>query len=189
MLPIALDVENARIAVIGAGQGLLTRLARLDESGAKLVSVFTDEKTDVSAYSHLSVSIGMPTESDLKSQKIAFIVGIDDPLKTEIALQCRDQGILVNVEDHSELCDFHSVSVVRRGDLVIAISTNGKGPALSRRLRTVLEVNFGPEWEGRMNDLAARREALKAEGRSSSDISENLNAMMDELGWFDADDQ
>ena len=53
----------------------------------------------------------------------------------------------MNVMDDIPHCDFAAPAVVRRGDLVIAISTGGRSPALARRLRVELSEQFGPEWQ------------------------------------------
>jgi siroheme synthase-like protein len=69
---------------------------------------------------------------------------------------------LCNAVDDIEHCHFYYGSVVQRGDLQIAISTNGKSPALAQRLRLQLEKQFGPEYELWLEWLGAAREALRA---------------------------
>jgi siroheme synthase-like protein len=63
-----------------------------------------------------------------------------------IAAAARRHGVLVNVMDDVENCDWAAPSVVRRGELVVAIATGGSSPALARRLREHLESELGPEW-------------------------------------------
>jgi len=79
------------------------------------------------------------------------------------------QGILCNAVDDVEHCHFYYGSVVQRGDLQIAISTNGKSPALAQRLRLQLEKQFGCEYELWLEWLGAARELLRAsEGSAES---------------------
>lgn len=78
------------------------------------------------------------------------------------------RGILCNAADDIEHCHFYYGSVVQRGDLQIAISTNGKSPALAQRLRVQLEKQFGPEYELWLEWLGAMRELLRA-GDDSAD--------------------
>jgi precorrin-2 dehydrogenase/sirohydrochlorin ferrochelatase len=79
------------------------------------------------------------------------------------------RGILCNAVDDIERCHFYYGSVVQRGDLQIAISTNGKSPALAQRLRLQLEKQFGPEYEVWVEWLGAAREVLRArEGSADS---------------------
>jgi precorrin-2 dehydrogenase/sirohydrochlorin ferrochelatase len=79
-------------------------------------------------------------------------------------------GILCNAVDDVEHCHFYYGAVVQRGDLQIAISTNGKSPALAQRLRQELEAQFGPEYEVWLEWLGAARELLRA---SDSDSETN----------------
>ena len=72
------------------------------------------------------------------------------------------RGILCNAVDDIENCHFYYGSIVQRGDLQIAISTNGKSPALAQRLRQELEQQFGPEYEVWLEWLGAARELLRA---------------------------
>jgi siroheme synthase-like protein len=83
------------------------------------------------------------------------------------------RGILCNAVDDIEHCHFYYGSVVQRGDLQIAISTNGKSPALAQRLRLQLQKQFGPEYELWLEWLGAARELLRA-GDGSSDSKKVL---------------
>jgi precorrin-2 dehydrogenase/sirohydrochlorin ferrochelatase len=83
------------------------------------------------------------------------------------------RGILCNAVDDIEHCHFYYGSVVQRGDLQIAISTNGKSPALAQRLRLQLEKQFGPEYELWLEWLGAARDLLRA-GESSADSKKIL---------------
>ena len=83
------------------------------------------------------------------------------------------RGILCNAVDDIEHCHFYYGSVVQRGDLQIAISTNGKSPALAQRLRLLLEKQFGPEYELWLDWLGAARELLRA-GDNSADSKKVL---------------
>ena len=67
-------------------------------------------------------------------------------LNAAIFHEARQRNILCNVVDDPEYCDFYYPAVVRRGDLQMAISTNGQSPALAQRIRRELEIQFGPEY-------------------------------------------
>jgi siroheme synthase-like protein len=91
--------------------------------------------------------------------------GVNEAVFTEADAR----GILCNAVDDIEHCHFYYGSVVQRGDLQIAISTNGKSPALAQRLRLRLEKQFGPEYELWLAWLGAARELLRAgEGTAES---------------------
>ena len=81
-------------------------------------------------------------------------------LNRQVFQAARERNILCNAVDDPENCDFYYGSVVRRGDLQIAISTAGHSPALAQRLRKQLEAQFGPEYSDWLRELAATREDL-----------------------------
>ncbi len=82
----------------------------------------------------------------------------------EIHREAKRRGILCNVADVPQLCDFYFPAVVRRGSLVIAVSTSGQSPALAQRIRRRLETQFGKEYERWIMDLGkARKRLLKRE--------------------------
>ena len=93
----------------------------------------------------------------LAGLRVLFVAGLERPVAAALAASARNAGVLVNVEDVPELCDFHVPANVRRGELVFTVSTCGRAPGLARRLREWLESAFGPEWSGRLDDVSAAR--------------------------------
>jgi siroheme synthase-like protein len=89
-------------------------------------------------------------------------------------------GILCNAVDDIEHCHFYYGSVVQRGDLQIAVSTNGKSPALAQRLRRELEAQFGPEYEVWLEWLGAARELLRASNSDSETNKKLLHQLASE---------
>ena len=89
---------------------------------------------------------------------------VDLPLAqaAPLARAARAAGCLVNVEDVIELCDFHNPAQVRRGDLLLTVSTGGKSPGLAARIRSELARTFGPEWSDRLNRIAAQARGVAA---------------------------
>jgi siroheme synthase-like protein len=87
------------------------------------------------------------------------------------------RGILCNAVDDIKNCHFYYGSIVQRGDLQIAISTNGKSPALAQRLRKELEAQFAPEYEAWVQWLGAARDALRASGADSEPTKKLLHEL------------
>ncbi len=100
-------------------------------------------------------------DGDLDGARIAISALTDDAVNRAIADEADRRGVLLNVVDVPALCEFTSPSVIRRGDLVVAISTSGRAPGAAAELRRRLEKHFGPEFEAYMELLAQTRCRLK----------------------------
>jgi precorrin-2 dehydrogenase/sirohydrochlorin ferrochelatase len=96
----------------------------------------------------------------------------------------RSAGTLVNVEDRRAWCDFHSPALVRRGDLLLTVSTNGRSPGLAARIRRRLEGSFGPEWAERLDRLGTKRDAWRRRPRPLAELARLTDAAIDRQGWL-----
>jgi len=108
------------------------------------------------------------------------VIGATDNerVNTQIASDARSRGIPVNIVDKPALCDFILPSVVERGDLLLAVSTGGKSPALAAKLREDLEETFGPEYAVLVEILGKLRERVIAAGGSSAENRERFAAVV-----------
>lgn len=169
MLPIMLDGLNIRAGVAGAGDGLRRRLLVLAAGGVRNPVIFAD---------------ATPCAEDIAGLTVLFIAGLDESRSRDLAGIARQARVLVNVEDIPALCDFHVPAQVRRGDLVLTVSTGGRSPGLSRALREHLEGRFGPEWDRRLEEIASLREQWRAHGVGPNDISQRTRELVAERGWL-----
>ena len=165
MLPIALDPTTVRIGLAGKGEGLERRRKLLAEGGVEH-PVAVDEGTAMDGLSLL------------------FVAGLDRASSAALANRAHAAGVLVNVEDVPELCNFHVPAILRRGDLAFTVSTNSKAPGLSRLLRETLGGLFGPEWEERTNTIAAERAAWRQQGFAPDAVSQRLRDLVHGEGWL-----
>jgi precorrin-2 dehydrogenase/sirohydrochlorin ferrochelatase len=92
--------------------------------------------------------------------------------------------VLVNVEDVPELCDFHSVAEVRRGDLLLTVSTGGAAPGLASSIRRNLENCFAPIWAERVREVAALRQAWRGENVAMPEAARRIQALADAGCWL-----
>ena len=98
-----------------------------------------------------------------------LIAATDDmQLNRSTGIEARKAGVLVNVVDDPEYCDFIAPSLVRRGDITFAISTGGASPALARWLRREIQTNFPPHYARLATVLSQVRRQLREEGRRIS---------------------
>src|SRR5882672_10387965 len=151
MLPIILDGSNLSIGIAGVGDRLARRLAMLAAAGITDPVVYSD---------------ALPQPDQIARLHILFIAGLDDARSRELAGAAHLAGVIVNVEDAPSLCDFHVPAQVRRGDLLLTVSTGGRAPGLSHALREDLQRRFGPEWSDRLDEVADLRTQWRAEGLS-----------------------
>jgi len=92
-----------------------------------------------------------------------------DDVNAKISRNGREKGILVNIVDDPDKCDFILPSLLQQGDLLIAISTGGKSPALAKKLREDLEKIYGPEYQTLLKVMGNLREKLVMKGHSSDE--------------------
>ena len=104
----------------------------------------------------------LSTSADLDGTFLVIAATNSRELNAAIFHEARQRNILCNVVDDPEYCDFYYPAVVRRGDLQIAISTNGQSPALAQRIRRELEIQFGPEYGEWLKELGQIRQQLFA---------------------------
>lgn len=164
MIPIYLDPAKVRIALIGRGALAARRLRWLREGGAE-PEVWSDAPAEELAESAgRALKNGLPRRDDFAGCQLAWLVDLPRDEAESVASAAREAGVLVNVEDVVELCDFHTPAVVRRGALTLAAATGGASPAVARIARERLEHAFPPGWGEALDEIARERQALRTAG-------------------------
>ena len=148
--PVLLELAGRRCVVIGETAVRERRVEGLLAAGATAVVVLAEAPAarldELEAFDGVTVARRTWSPADLEG---AFLVvaSSDDPAERDaIARASRTGGALVNVMDDVPNCDWAAPAIVRRGDLVLAISTGGASPALARRLREELSERYGAHW-------------------------------------------
>lgn len=157
--------------VVGGGAVAERKASSLLESGARVVVISPDLSPTLRDWAKVGRIEIVPRsyqEGDLIGAMVAVAATDSGRVNEMVAIEARAAGVLVNVVDRPELCDFIVPSVIRRGDLLISISTGGRSPALARRLREELERTLGPEYEALARLVGEVRESLKKDGRQVS---------------------
>jgi precorrin-2 dehydrogenase/sirohydrochlorin ferrochelatase len=185
MLPLSLDLTQLRLALIGNGATAARRLAWLDEAGATTVSVFAAAPSpELSLTAGARLTPHWPSDTELDGIQLAFIVDPPEPQRTALAAATRAAGAIVHVEDVPALSDVHAPAVLRRGDLTIAISTNGAAPGLAAELKQFLGQIFGPEWRDRVNEMRALRQRWRKAGVSHELVRHLTASQLARHGWL-----
>jgi precorrin-2 dehydrogenase/sirohydrochlorin ferrochelatase len=182
---LALDLALLPTAVVGAGPALAKRLAVLDGESVPGLTIYApdpDPALRVAAGGRLAERL--PTEAEIAACRVLFIAGLSETESARLVGMARDHRVLVNAEDILPLCDFHMPSILRRGDLSIAISTGGKSPTLARRIRAHLERLLPPEWSDRVARIAQQRDTLRAAGATPREVMAATDALIEKEGWL-----
>ncbi|QZY57359.1 precorrin-2 dehydrogenase/sirohydrochlorin ferrochelatase family protein [Crassaminicella profunda] len=163
--PIMLDVCEKKCIVIGGGKVAERKVISLLTCGAKVKVIslkHTNRLKELQLEKKIELIERSYTVGDIKGNFLAFIATNQGKVNEICIEEARNEGVLVNVIDNPCECDFVVPSVIRRGDLQVTISTNGKSPMLSKKIREELEEIFGEEYTEFISALGdLRKIALK----------------------------
>lgn len=184
MLPLILNPANRRVVLIGEGGAAFRRFEFLQAAGVEQLSIFIANHDGWACEAEAAVYDRWPVESDLKGAQIVFVAGLPRELSEQMVDRAHRAGALVNVEDMPALCDFHVPAVVRRGDLLLTVSTGGKAPGLASQIRGYLERLFGAEWAGRLSQISEARTEWREAELKPSEVSKLTQSMVTREGWL-----
>src|SRR5262249_22236992 len=149
LFPIFVKLTGRTVLIVGGGQVAEQKASQLLETGCaiRVVAPEASQQIRLWAEEHKIEWKPRPFEaSDLEGVFLVVVSTASRQLNSGICATARERGILANVVDVPDLCDFYYPAIVKRGDLQIAISTSGQSPALAKRLRRRLERQFAPEY-------------------------------------------
>ena len=160
-----LDLRGRRCLVVGGGQTGERKARALLSCGAKVTVVSPTVTPRLAALAIVGrvVERRRPfRRSDLRGCAVVVAATGNPAVDDAVAALARRARALVNVVDRPERCDFIVPSVLRRGQLQIAVSTGGRSPGLAREIRRRLEVLFGPEYAELVARTGETRRAARA---------------------------
>ena len=169
LFPIFLKLNNLHTVLIGAGNvGLEKLTAILTNSPLSRVTViakvFSPEVHALAGeYTGVTIIQKAFIDTDLDGADIVVAATNDNELNVYIRQSAHERKLLVNVADKPELCDFYLGSIVQKGDLKIAISTNGKSPTVAKRLKEVLNESLPAELDTTLQQMSQLRESLSGD--------------------------
>jgi precorrin-2 dehydrogenase/sirohydrochlorin ferrochelatase len=170
--PLFLDITDRRCVVVGGGDVAERKVGRLLDFGASVIVVGKALTPGLETMKKEGRINHIDADYDKAFINDAFLVigATDrDDVNAEISRDGREKGILVNIVDDPDKCDFVLPSLLKQGDLLIAISTGGKSPALAKKLREDMEQLFGTEYQTLLEVMGQLREKLVVKGRSSDE--------------------
>lgn len=163
LFPMFVKLANKNVLVIGAGKVGESKIAGLLETGAHIRVVALDASPAVRNWERegrIQLELRVFQPGDLEGVFLTVVATSSRSLNEQIFEEAERRGVLCNVVDVPDLCDFFYPSVVRRGDLQIAVSTAGKSPSLAQKIRQQLERQFGPAYAEWVRELGETRNLI-----------------------------
>ena len=169
LFPVFVKLENLRLLIVGGGNVGLEKLQTVLQNSptTRVTLVAPDITVPIRelAEQHPNIRLLERTyhSNDLAYADIAIVAVNDRAVSEAVARHARDRGILVNVADTPDLCDFYLGSVVSRGNLKIAISTNGKSPTIAKRLKEEIGNMIPDEMDAVLDNMQSIRTHLNGD--------------------------
>jgi len=172
--PIFLELKGKKILVVGGGQVAERKIEALLDCGAeiKIVSLKLTDKLHKIVENHGLHYLQEEFQEKYLDGVFLVIAATDDrSLNHKISTTAQEKGLLINAVDQPPDCNFIVPSIVKKGDLQIAISTSGKSPALARKLREQLDSQFGDEYKDFLVLMGLLRKEILSKGLSQKENS------------------
>src|SRR4051812_33599631 len=169
LFPVFLKLEQLRVLLIGAGNVGLEKLqALINNALGTKIRVVAKEVADSFAafanqYETVEIIIDEYKPDYLNDCDIVIAAVNDIATSKRIREDAKQKGKLINVADKPELCDFYLGSIVTKGNLKLAISTNGKSPTIAKRLKEIFNELLPEELDDVLNNIQQIREKLKGD--------------------------
>jgi uroporphyrin-III C-methyltransferase / precorrin-2 dehydrogenase / sirohydrochlorin ferrochelatase len=167
LFPIFVKLQGRLVVVIGGGVVAEGKISGLLTAGARVRVVAPQVTQQIASWveqQKIEWRAKFFDPSDLDGAFLVIAATSASGVNEAVYREAGSRGILCNAVDDIDHCHFYYGSVVQRGDLQIAISTNGRSPALAQRLRRELDQQFGPEYELWLEQLGTARDLLRANG-------------------------
>ncbi len=181
--PVNLDVQNRECLVVGGGTVSERKVKTLLECAALVTVVTTDATESLQALATekcIDLRRKAYESSDMVGKYLVIGATDNEEVNKKISEDAANRGLLCNIADRPAACSFVLPAIVRQGDLLIAISTSNKSPAVARRIRQNLEKEFGPEYAVLLNLMGAIRQKLLSEGKSPEAHKQMFETLLDE---------
>ncbi|MFC1534088.1 bifunctional precorrin-2 dehydrogenase/sirohydrochlorin ferrochelatase [Thermodesulfobacteriota bacterium] len=180
--PILVDLEGQRVTVIGGGTVAQRKIETLLECSAVVHLISRELTPTLQRYieeGRIKLISSELQENDLQDVFLVIAATDDSSLNRRISEMAKKRGILVNVVDQPSDCNFIVPSVIKRGDLLIAISTSGKSPALAKRIKEKLTGQFGSEYESFLLLMGRLRKKILSKGLSQDENRRIFHELVD----------
>ena len=191
--PIFVELEDQKILVVGGGKVAQRKIETFLKYGAEILIVSKELTFLLEKYVEDGKISQLGKEFDIDHLTDIFMViaATDDPqLNAKISSEAKSRGILINAVDQPCDCTFIVPSIVKRGDLQVAVSTSGKSPAFAKKIRRELEVTFGKGYKDFLVLMGVLRKEILKMGFPQEENSRIFHELVDSpvLEALEADD-
>lgn len=166
LFPIFLKLNQLSVLVVGGGYVGMEKLSAIlnnsPEANVTVVGITISEeiKEFVSQYPQIRLIERAYQQTDLDNVDVVIAAVNDRSVSERVALDAKAKGKLVNAADKPDLCDFYLGSIVQKGSIKIAISTNGKSPTVAKRLKEVINDMIPDEMEHVLDNIQVIRQGI-----------------------------
>lgn len=188
LFPVFLKLEDMRLLIVGGGNVALEKLnSVLTNSPLTAVTLIAPEINPgiVDLAQHRTNVLLFQREvrpEDFDETDLVLIAVNDFVLAEELVVEAHKRNLLVNVADTPAFCDFYLASTVKKGDLKIAISTNGKSPTFAKRMKEVLNESIPDSSQQTIEQLSALRTHLQGDFREKVEALNRVTSVLVEKG-------
>ncbi len=168
LYPIFLKTSQLNILIVGGGNVAEEKLHFLTKSSpdakVTMVAPMFREATEALASEHNVAMVDDVYDTEYLKGRHLVIATTDVPMvNLQVYHDCRERNILVNVADNPPLCDFYMGGIVTKGNVKVAISTNGKSPTTAKRLRQFFEEVIPENIDDMVKNLNEYRKTIKGD--------------------------
>jgi precorrin-2 dehydrogenase/sirohydrochlorin ferrochelatase len=167
--PVNLDIAGRNCLVVGGGGVASRKAATLLNCGAAVTVIsprVCDRLDQLAAEGVIRLNKRPYDSADLEGMFLVIGATDDEEVNRRISQDAEAHRMLCNIADRPGICNFILPSIVRRGDLVLTISTSGSSPAFAKKMRQSLESQFGEEYADLMRLMAAVRKKLLSQAHA-----------------------
>jgi precorrin-2 dehydrogenase/sirohydrochlorin ferrochelatase len=180
LFPMFMKLDGRRCLVVGAGKVGEPKIGGLLDTGARIHVVALEASDGVRRWADegkIDLELRGFSPSDLDEVFLAVVATASRTINEFVYSEAQRRGVLCNVVDVPDLCEFYYPALVQRGDLQIAVSTAGKSPSLAQKLRQQLERQFGQGYAEWIAELGETRNLIRASALSNEQKRELLHSL------------
>lgn len=178
--PLCINLEDKRFLIVGYGRIAKRKLKVISEFTSN-IKIITKDPTEEELGKGIEIVNKCFDEKDLEGVDFVITATGSREQDEAIVTSCKAKGIPVNAADDREECDFFLPGIIKRGDLVVSVSTSGKSPAYSRHLREQIEDVIPDNIEKVLDILGELRKTLPSKVEPQVERSKIYNYVMSKL--------